>query len=87
MSKVELVGYAKYWYKHVSTWLIGAGTAVVGLAPDLHSLLVQIMGYWITLPDEIRAAMDISYIRYFGMAITILAIPAKYVVQKSLPQK
>lgn len=57
-------------------------SGAVGLAAELHSLLVQVMSYWITLPDENRAAMDISYIRYFGMAI-----PAKYVVQKSLPQK
>ena len=40
-------------------------SGVVGLAAELHSLLVQVMSYWITLPDEIRAAMDISYIRYF----------------------
>lgn len=71
----------RLWWKEWSTWLIGVGSSVATFAPELSEVLLYA---WATVPLDIKSTFSPEIIRYFGYAIAILAIPAKYIKQKSI---
>lgn len=72
--KIQLIEgwntFARWW----STWLITTGSAIVAFTPEL-------MEIWRSLPPEVQVAMPESWLRYAGVTIVLLSIPAKLVRQ------
>lgn len=65
--------FARWW----STWLITTGSAIVAFTPEL-------MEIWRSLPPEVQVAMPESWLRYAGVVIVLLSIPAKLVRQQKV---
>lgn len=77
---IKLVQGAKYWYAMVSTWLVAAGSAVIGFTPEL-------MDIYRSLPIEVQSTFPDEWLRYFGLTLVMFSIPAKLIRQNKLYNK
>lgn len=77
---IKFVDGAKYWYRYWSTWLVTFGTAVVGFTPEL-------MDIYRNLPVEVQATFPEEWLRYFGLTLVVLSVPAKLIRQTKLHDK
>ncbi len=75
--KIQLIEGWKTFARWWSTWLITAGSAIVAFTPEL-------MEIWRSLPPEVQATMPESWLRYAGVVIVLLSIPAKLVRQQKV---
>lgn len=71
----------KQWWKEWSTWLITSGSSIIFFAPELSEGLLHA---WSIIPMDLKTSFDPETVRYIGYAVALLAIPAKFVKQKSL---
>lgn len=79
--KIELVSGWRTWWRQYSTWLAGVGSSLVLLAPELAEVLNYV---WQNLPLDIKDSFPAEWVRYFGIALVFISIPAKYVRQRKL---
>ena len=74
---MELVkGWETAW-RWVSNWLTVAGSFLITLAPELALAFQQ-------LPDEFKAAIPEDWLRWAGVALVLLSVPARLVRQQKL---
>lgn len=76
-----MMSHWRQWWREWSTWLIGVGSSVVTFAPEVSEAILYA---WSIIPLDIKSVFEPEVIRYVGYGITLLAIPAKFVKQKSL---
>lgn len=77
---IKFVAGAKYWYRYWSTWLVTVGSSIVAFAPELVDI-------YRNLPVEIQATFPEEWLRYFGLTLVALSIPAKLIRQQKLHEK
>ncbi|AQS50568.1 hypothetical protein PAEH1_01570 [Paenalcaligenes hominis] len=78
---MTLVAGWRTWYRQWSTWLAAIGAATLSFTPEMAEALNYV---WINLPLDIKSSFPEEWIRLFGIALTLLSIPAKLIRQRRL---
>lgn len=79
--KVKLVRGWRSWWRQWSTWLTSIGIAIVSFTPELSEVLTHV---WINTPIDIKGAFTQEHVKYFGIALTAISIPARFIRQRKL---
>lgn len=81
---MTLVKGWRTWYRQWSTWLAAIGAAILSFTPELAEALNHV---WVHLPLDIKDTFTPEGVRYFGITLTILSVPAKLVRQRRLYER
>lgn len=76
---IKLINGWKGWWSHWSTWLITTSISLLSFTPEI---LEAITYAWAYIPVDIRTSFTEEQVRWTGLIIGFLAIPAKYIKQR-----
>lgn len=81
---MKLVDDWKNFHKWWSTWFQTAAALFFSYLTAVPDAAIHI---WSSLPDDVRAAIPASGIKWAGVALIIIGIGARVVKQNKLPDK
>lgn len=79
--KIQLINGWRTWWRQWSTWLATIGVTILSFTPELAEALSHV---WINLPMDVKTTFPPEWVRFFGITLTILSIPAKLIRQRKL---
>lgn len=86
-SRWGIVSNWRCWWKWASNRLTAIGVLITTFSPDIYNGLLQVMSAYSQLPDSVQVLFNQDMVKYVGLFLIILSIPARITVQKKLPQE